>query len=364
MPPCTACSSPTNRQASVNREAEVSGSGDKFFNRVWYEHSKWRWSLIPFSWLFALLTALRRHLYRVGILRARDAGQPVIVVGNITAGGTGKTPVTIWLAESLKSRGLKPGIVSRGYGGRVGRDPRQVTDTSDPAVVGDEPLLMARRIVCPVAVHPDRVAAARLLAAMGCDVIVTDDGLQHYRLKRQFEIAVVDGARGFGNEWLLPAGPLREPVSRLRTVDRVMVQGRGNSRVEELAAGNSNVTHFVLAVRAVHDLRGRSTVMLDEFTGRSVHAIAAIGNPQGFFDLLKAHGLDVIPHVFADHAILTKSDLEFGDGYDVIMTEKDAVKCGSFAPRHCWYVEVDVVLDAEVNTSWLDELAEQVRKQL
>lgn len=335
------------------------GSGSTFFNRIWYgEPSVWQPLLFPLSWLFATLVAARRQLYRSGVLRRRDASRPVIVVGNITAGGTGKTPVTMWLAESLKAKGYKPGIVSRGYGGRVGVEPIHVSEASDPAVVGDEPLLMARRIICPVAVHPDRAAAADLLAAMGCDVIIADDGLQHYRLNRRFEIAVVDGARGFGNGRPLPAGPLREPVSRLSTVDRVMLQIRPGSRIKELSAINPHVTPFTLAVRSVHRLRGALNVTLAEFTGKTVHAVAAIGNPEGFFDLLKAHGIHVIPHAFADHAILSRSDLEFGDAHDVIMTEKDAVKYENIAPEKTWYVTVDVEIAAAADLSWLDSLAE------
>lgn len=334
-------------------------AGGKFFNRIWYEDSRWPWLLLPFSWLFTALTALRRLLYRAGVFRVNGVGCPVIVVGNIAAGGTGKTPVTIWLAERLKAGGLNPGIVSRGYGGRVGPEPLPVSATSDPAVVGDEPLLMARRKVCPVAVHPDRVAAAAMLCESGCDVIIADDGLQHCRLERQFEIAVVDGTRGFGNGRLLPAGPLREPVSRLRTVDRIMIQTRGHGRVpiEKLSVGNPHVTEFVMAVRAVHDLQSSGTVTLGDFTGKSVHALAAIGNPQGFFDLLKAHGIDVIPHAFADHEVLSRSDLQFGDDRDVIMTEKDAVKCRNFAPEKSWYVAVDVMVDAEADMAWLDMLS-------
>jgi tetraacyldisaccharide 4'-kinase len=334
---------------------------DSFLNRVWYEHSAWGWLIVPFSWLFACGIFARRTLYRVGILQGRAAGRPVIVVGNITAGGTGKTPVTIWLAENLKSRGLKPGIVSRGYGGRVGPVPLQVTDNSDPAIVGDEPLLMARRIVCPVAVHPDRVAAASLLADLGCDVIVADDGLQHYRLRRDFEIAVIDGRRGFGNRRLLPAGPLREPVARLHTVNRIMLQGSGEAAVEVRAGDFPDVTQFELAARSVHNLGGRPPVMLEAFRGKSVHAVAAIGNPRRFFDLLQEHGIDVVPHVLTDHAALTPADLHFEDRLAVLMTEKDAVKCGGFVLRNCWYVTVDLVLAADADPSWVDSLVEQVK---
>jgi tetraacyldisaccharide 4'-kinase len=335
----------------------------RFLDRVWYGESAWRRILWPLSWSFARIVDIRRRWYRRGVLQSRSASIPVVVIGNITVGGTGKTPVTMWLAEYLKNLGFKPGIVSRGYRGRVGALPVVVTDTSDPAVVGDEPLLMARRIICPVAVHPDRAAAAELLADMACDVVIADDGLQHYRLKRLFEIAVVDGVRGFGNGELLPAGPLREPVSRLRTVDRVMVQARRDARVEDLAAGNPDVTPFTLAVRDVRSLRGTRTVTLAEFTGRTVHAVAAIGNPEGFFDLLRSHGIGVIPHALSDHAALSRSDLEFGDERDVIMTEKDAVKCDRFAPPNSWYAVVDVEIPAAADLSWLEALAGRLRNK-
>ncbi len=328
-----------------------------FLDRLWYGESAWQRLLAPLSGLFGYLVALRSRAYRQGILKSRKAAVPVVVVGNITVGGTGKTPVTLWLAERLKTLGWKPGIVSRGYGGHVGDVPVNVTETSDPAVVGDEPLLMARRVVCPVAVHPDRFAAAELLAQMGCDVVIADDGLQHYGLARQFEIAVVGGRRGFGNGRLLPAGPLREPVERLRTVDRVMLQARTSERVAELSAGNPQVTRFTLAAGDVRSLRGTRELPLASFAGHTVHAVAGIGHPQGFFELLEAHGLTVIPHAFADHAVLSPKELEFGDDRAVIMTEKDAVKCERFAPPNSWYLTVAVEIAADEDLAWLDDLA-------
>src|SRR5690606_8303930 len=227
-----------------------------FFNRVWYERSAWSGLLAPLAWLFAWLVRARQRLYRSAILKRKRAPVPVVVVGNVTTGGTGKTPVTLWLAERLKERGLKPGIASRGYGGRAGSAPLHVNDASDAATVGDEPLLLARRVVCPVVVHPERAAAAGLLAEMGCDVVLLDDGLQHYRLERDFEIAVVDGARGFGNGRLLPAGPLREPVERLESVDRVLLKHPGAGRPAALDRPGLPVTPFRLAVRGVESVHG------------------------------------------------------------------------------------------------------------
>lgn len=332
-----------------------------FLDRLWYGESAWQRWLAPLSSLFARLVEFRRRAYRDGRLKSRETKVPVVVVGNITVGGTGKTPVTLWLAERLKALGSKPGIVSRGYGGHVGDVPVSVAEDSDPGVVGDEPLLMARRVVCPVAVHPDRFAAAELLGEMGCDVVIADDGLQHYGLARRFEIAVVDGRRGFGNGRLLPAGPLREPVGRLQTLDRIMLQAGTDERAEELSAGNPRVTRFTLAAGDVRSVHGARQLPLGSFAGQAVHAVAGIGNPQGFFELLEAHGLTVIPHAFADHAVLSRRELEFGDDRAVMMTEKDAVKCETFAPANTWYLTVAVEVAANEDLSWLDELAEKLR---
>lgn len=334
-----------------------------FLNRIWYEESAWRRPLQPLSWLFAKVTEARRRLYRNGTLRSRDAPVPVVVVGNITVGGSGKTPVTLWLAECLKARSFRPGIVSRGYGGRVGAVPLHVTETSDPKTVGDEPLLLARRVVCPVVVHPDRVAAAGLLAEMGCDVVVADDGLQHYRLNRDFEIAVVDGARGFGNGRLLPAGPLREPLSRLSTVDRIMLKEPARAALPALEGEGPRVTPFRLGVRAVQSLHGGRRMEICEFEGRTVHAVAGIGDPESFFDLLRGSGLSVIPHAFEDHALLTASDLAFEDEHPILMTEKDAVRCEHIAPHKSWYVTVDVDVGEMDELAWVDDLVRRLREK-
>ncbi|MEX2497222.1 MAG: tetraacyldisaccharide 4'-kinase [Woeseia sp.] len=330
--------------------------------KIWYGRSRWFLALLPLSLLFAVGAAFRRELYRRGVLRSFDIGTPVIVVGNITTGGTGKTPVTMWFASRLRERGFKPGIVSRGYGGRVGDLPLEVTEESDPGAVGDEPLLMAQRLICPVVVHPNRVRAAKLLAAAGCDVVIADDGLQHYQLRRRFEIAVVDGARGFGNGQLLPAGPLREPLSRLRSVDRIMVQGGEGAALSPAAAGGGRCTRFELVASSIHGLQEPKTLALDALRGRTVHAIAAIGHPRRFFRLLEEHGASVIPHEFPDHAQLSHSDLRFDDGLDVLMTEKDAVKIARPAPPNCWYVAVDLRLAGDDPPEWLENMANDLRR--
>jgi tetraacyldisaccharide 4'-kinase len=289
--------------------------------------------------LFAAIAAARRSLYRMGILRAARVGIPVVVVGNITAGGSGKTPVVLWVVQALAAQGWRPGIVSRGYGGRVStlrEAPAAVHRASDPAVVGDEPVLLAQRSGCPVWVGADRVAACRALRTHHpeCDVLVLDDGLQHYALARDVEIAVVD-ARGFGNGRRLPAGPLREPVSRLQEVDAVVCNGA------------SGVQGFAMR------LEGRGFVRLMEPASppegspgaRRVHAVAGIGDPPRFFRHLEALGLEVVPHAFPDHHPFAAADLDFGDALPVVMTEKDAVKCAGFARPDWWMLPVAAEID-------------------
>lgn len=324
--------------------------------RIWYEGSAAYLVFLPLSWLFALVIFVRRRLYDRGVLKRVRINRPVVVVGNITVGGTGKTPVAIWLARKLKERGMHPGIVSRGYGGSLGASPVRVTADSDPFVVGDEAVLMARRSECPVVVHPNRVRAAQDLSMLGADVIIADDGLQHYRLSRQYEIAVIDGTRGFGNGHLLPAGPLREPLSRLRSVDRALVN-RSIMRSERLLRALPSevpVTDFYLKGAMARSLDEKKEVPLAKFAGKKVHAVAAIGNPARFFAFLESHGMQVLQHVFPDHAKLTEEDLRYDDRLDVLMTEKDAVKCSGVTAKRCWYVPVEVAVDERQD--WLEEL--------
>ena len=329
-------------------------AADERIARLWYGDSPWPRLLAPLSVIFSAASALRRILYRYGVLRVVDIGRPVVVVGNLTAGGTGKTPVTLWLAHRLKELGRRPGIVSRGYRGRLGPYPVHVRMDSDPAVVGDEPLLMEQRQICPVVVHPDRVAAARMLVEMDCDVIVADDGLQHYRLGRQYEIAVVDAGRGFGNGRLLPAGPLREPVSRLSGVDRIMLQyeGAAGSKGPQLPEGVPR-SGFRLSAAVVRNLRDDREMPLERLRGESVHAVAGIGHPGRFFRMLEAQGIKVVAHAHGDHAAFSGSQLRFGDGRPVLLTEKDAVRCRAFAPDGCWYVPVDLELDESDGGEWV-----------
>jgi tetraacyldisaccharide 4'-kinase len=303
---------------------------------IWYGRHPARIALLPFSWLYRGVSALRRSVYASRLLNVYRAPVPVIVVGNITVGGTGKTPLVIWIARKLEEYGFKPGIVARGYRGAARSWPQQVRADSDPVAVGDEALVLARRTGLPVAVGPQRSAdIAALLKHAGVDIIVCDDGLQHYALARDVEIAVLDGVRRYGNGACLPAGPLREPAARLATVDLLVTNG--------LAARGEFAMRY-LATDAHRVGQPLDKVALAEFPAKEVHAVAAIGNPDSFFALLKRNGFRVTQHVFADHHQFTREDLAFDDNLPVIMTEKDAVKCEHFADPRLWYVPIDVEL--------------------
>ena len=328
---------------------------------LWYGRSPLAWLLLPLSWLYSLLFRIRALLFRIGLLRTLGVDAPVIVTGNLTVGGTGKTPVTIWLCEELRNRGFKPGIVSRGYGGEPGPKPVPVFAGSDTALAGDEAVLIARRTGCPVVVHPDRVAAATTLLDLDVDIVLADDGLQHRRLARDYEIAVVDGARGFGNGFLLPAGPLREPVSRLKSVDLVLEQ-TGPDEMESVfrRQDDRRTVGFRLVptiVRSIDDSEARSIL---DFSGQEVHAVAAIGNPQRFFRSLEKRGIKVIGHALRDHAAIALSDITFMDDLPVMMTEKDAVKCRGLDTQNCWYVSVDVEFSGGAGDALIEQIIAKI----
>ena len=315
-------------------------SATEVLNRIWYGNSPLRWGLWPISAVYLALTRLRRAAYRRGWRRIVESQVPIVVVGNVSVGGTGKTPFVIWLAEQLKQRGRKVGIVTRGYRGKGTEWPRTVARDSDPEEVGDEPVLLARRTDCPVVAGPDRVACVEaLLTSTRVDVVLTDDGLQHYRLGRSFEIAVVDGVRGMGNGLCLPAGQLREPVSRLQEVDAIVVNGG--------EWGHAGVFRATAVVTKVYHLKDGELRTLDSFRAEPVHAVAGIGNPQRFFDLLQDAGLDVEPHPLADHAELGLEQLTFDEPGAILITEKDAVKCEHLKPDGVWCVVVDFQFDAD-----------------
>lgn len=331
----------------------------------WYRITPLHLILFPISLVFRVLVALRRELYRSGILTSHQLLLPVIVVGNISVGGTGKTPLTLALAQQLIERGWHPLIVSRGYG-RTISSPQPVSLSSTTAQVGDEPLLMAQRDICPVWVGADRVATARagLQALPQCDVVLCDDGLQHYRLQRDAEIAVIDGARGFGNGLMLPAGPLREPVSRLQTVDAVVVnvqarfphptplpEGEGaNESLREFQFDGGNAVTDQYAMRLTgavfYNLLNPGQVATPaDFHKPNTHAVAGIGHPQRYFQHLETLGIPFTPHAFPDHHPYRAADLSFTDCDALLLTEKDAVKCAAFADARYWVLRVDAQID-------------------
>jgi tetraacyldisaccharide 4'-kinase len=306
----------------------------------WYTAAARPSLLEPLSWLYGALLAVRHRGYQRGWLRRAGAGCPVVVVGNLTVGGTGKTPLTLWLAEQLRVRGVAVGILSRGYGGRA-RAPRQVHADSDWREVGDEPLLLARRSDCVTVVARDRAAGAALLRSRGVRLILCDDGLQHLGLARDLEIVVVDGERGFGNGRLLPAGPLREPVVRLTRAGLIVVNGApAHPSIGPALAAAAPLRMDLIAGAAVSLDGTGGPRPLSDWHGATVHAVAGIGNPARFFRELRAQGLSVIEHPFADHHAFARADLAFADQLPVLMTEKDAVKCRSFADGRLWYVPV------------------------
>jgi tetraacyldisaccharide 4'-kinase len=317
-------------------------------NKHWYREplTFLSFCLLPLSLIFRAVVYVRRALYQHGFKKVFNAPVPVIVVGNITVGGTGKTPLVIWLANFLRNQGYKPGIVSRGYGGDG------VLKAVTPAMLavnsGDEALLMARRTGCPVVTGVNRVAAVqKLLAENDCDIVISDDGLQHYRLGRQVEIALVDGVRRFGNESLLPAGPLREPISRLQQVDFIVTQQQAREDEFEMQLAGDELVSLLDADK---------TKSLQDFQGSRVHAVAAIGNPQRFYASLREAGLVVIEHNFPDHYHFVRRDLDFTDDLPVIMTEKDAVKCIAIASANHWYLPVDAV----VTSLFSDQLLKKI----
>ena len=314
--------------------------------QLWYGNARGAALLAPLAWLYGAVTSGRRRAYESGLLRRYGVGCPVVVVGNLTVGGTGKTPLVAWLARQLQTQGYRVGTLSRGFGSRA-RAARLVGANATWQEVGDEPLWLAQSTDCMTAVGADRVAAGRLLSAAGMNVIVSDDGLQHLRLVPDCRIVVVDGERGFGNGRLLPAGPLREPILELYKADAVVVNGAAAAATplgsDQLDAARIEMQ---LVPGAALALAGSSSRTLESFRGTRLHAVAGIGNPARFFRALRAFGIEVIEHAFADHHALVASELEFGDDLPVLMTEKDAVKCRSFANARLWYVPVTVQLTA------------------
>ena len=360
-------------------------AGSDFSNKLiadWYRPHKTALTLAltPLSWLFGAIAWSRRALYRVGLFRSTSMPVPVIVVGNIAVGGAGKTPLTIALVTALRARGYRVGIVSRGYGGSESTV-RAVTSGSHPDDVGDEPLLLAGT-GAPVWVGADRVATARLLLAAHPDVevIVYDDGLQHYALRRDCEIVVVDAQRGFGNGALLPAGPLREPTARLSSVDAIVINGAVRST--HLAASLSRIASsaptsapmpapsppptftMTLDGNSFVNLVDGATAPAEAFAGRHIHALAGIGNPDRFFATLRGLGLEPICHAFPDHHRFVVHDFDVAKTADaIVMTEKDAIKCRAFADARMWALPVTARFDVSLVDRIVDRIADRVMER-
>lgn len=323
--------------------------------RAWYHGAIWFWPLLlvlwPLSQLFCWVAAQRRHHWQrvQSILPV-----PVVVVGNISVGGTGKTPLLCALAAELSRHGKRVGIISRGYGGSYDGNPRLVKKNDEASLVADEPLLIARATGCPVVIGRNRLAAAHFLIEQApVDIILSDDGLQHYRLPRTVEIAVLDGARGIGNGFCLPAGPLREPVNRLQDVDFVVINGSTSHTFHSAQLVTQLLPQGWISVSS-----GKPVTTETLQRGMRVHAVAGIGNPRRFFDAVRGMGMDVIEHPFPDHHLFTPGDLQFPDHFPIVMTEKDAVKCADFAPPECYALHVQMQLPAH----WVSQLLARIER--
>lgn len=320
--------------------------------KIWYQKNKLSYLLWPLSLLYRFIISIRQCCYKINLFKSHRVNAPVIVVGNITVGGTGKTPLVIALINELKKRGFHPGIILRGYRGKSKTWPQYVTEKSNPVLVGDEAVLLATKTNVPVMAGPDRVKSAeKLIAEYHCNVIVSDDGLQHYALARDIEMAVIDSSRRFGNEWCLPAGPLREPIVRLKSVDFIVANGKAN-------AGEFEMKFVIDDVVSIID--DNKKIDLQELTRKgecSIHAIAGIGNPDRFFQLLQSFNFQFETKIFPDHYQFQKRDFDALDADVILMTEKDAVKCRDFADERFYVVKGRAVLDIHLIQILLNKLS-------
>lgn len=308
--------------------------------------------LLPFSMMFFFITKLRRLFYRLNLIHSFHSPVPVIVVGNITVGGTGKTPMVIYITQLLQRHGYRVGVVTRGVGGSLAKSIWEVTIDDKPSLVGDEALLLKTKLQCPIVIGRKRSAAIQhLYRKYPCDVIVSDDGLQHYRMQRDIEIVMIDETRKFGNGCLIPAGPLRESVARLDHVDFVIHKSMTSDQ-------NWNL-HYSLK-EIFNAQNPKLNFDLTDFPFKKIHAIAAIANPSFFFKQLTENNFDIIPHIFKDHYLLQKKDVLFDDDLQVIMTEKDWVKCRSFTEEHHWVVSLHVNVSPTFDQEFLTLLKEKI----
>ncbi|ARN75839.1 tetraacyldisaccharide 4'-kinase [Oceanicoccus sagamiensis] len=324
----------------------------------WYQQSLGLYLLAPFSLLYFLITAIRRQAYRWGLLSSFKPPVPTIVVGNITVGGAGKTPVVIALVKALQQQGFNPGVISRGYGSKAPSYPYAVTSTSQPEHSGDEPLLIAQQSDAPVVIDGNRKNAVEMLIEQyQCDVVVSDDGLQHYALQRDIEIAVVDVNRGFGSGWLMPVGPLRELLSRLSQVDFIIGNGDQSLGLPAPAPFYS----MQLQATALQAVTNDTMMAIEQWPhSKRVHAVAGIGNPQRFFTTLRDLGFEPVEHAFPDHYSYCADDFQFAETLPIIMTEKDAVKVRAIQqpPQHCWSLPVAAAIDSAFYHSINQQLRE------
>ena len=310
----------------------------------WYQANYFVFLLLPLSWLFCAVSIIRRKVYQLNLKKSYSSAAPVVVIGNIVAGGSGKTPLLLAICELIKENGYRPGVVSRGYGGNFSGI-RQVSENDTAELVGDEPLMLQQRTEVPVVVGVDRVAAVKyLLENNACDIVLSDDGLQHYRMRRDMEIAVVDAKRRFGNEYCLPAGPLREPISRLDDVDLVVYNVANAAAIEACS--------YSLRFTQLYQLGTGEIRALSSFAGKMVHAVAGIGDPVRYFTQLREHDIDIVEHAFSDHHNYSQDDFSGWHDGCIIMTEKDAVKCRALSLPDAWVFRVDA------------ELAESLKSQL
>ena len=339
-----------NYNSRLKNKTVKKSSLHSLINETWYSKNTLSQLLIPLSLIYCGIVAIRKTLYSLKILKSTKISVPVIIVGNITAGGTGKTPLVIWLVKYLKENGFNPGVISRGYKGKAKSWPQQVRPDSDPVIVGDEAILISRQAGCPMAVGPDRVSTAEaLLKYYNCDIIISDDGLQHYALQRTIEVVVIDGVRRFGNGKCIPAGPLRESTSRLEKADFLVTNG--------IAAPGEFAMRY--SGKTVKNLTNKNELTLSDFKGNTVHAVSAIGNTQRFYDYLRSQGLKVIEHSFPDHYMYNAADLSFDDDLAVIMTEKDAVKCQRYNFENSWYLPIKVEMKKDFGLRLLNKLGDK-----
>lgn len=305
--------------------------------------------LVPISWCYVLLVKLRHGCYRAGIFKSSALARPLIVVGSISIGGSGKTPLVMALVNHLKEKGFKPGVISRGYGGKSAFWPRKVTPTTSAQLVGDEPQLIFEHCAVPVVAGPERVRSGYYLRdEMNCNILISDDGYQHFALKRTLDIAVVDGQYGFGNGWCLPAGPLREPISALKRADIVVINGQATDELLGRIPCSCRLHYMAMELQDAYNLSDNRSRKLAEFSGKQV-AVAGIGNPLRFFSQLEQAGIDIIPKAFPDHHRFSEDDLFFADNHAVLMTEKDGIKCRALSvAKNIWVVPAKLHVDEEL----------------